>query len=95
MRHCRTSASAHAASLSAWQPLQAFGDWYAMVAAGAGGAIEWSLRFMRANAVFGMWQEMHLLPSPSARWCVCAAGAFTLSSWQGTQALLNFSFLNR
>jgi hypothetical protein len=66
-----------------------------MVTAGVGGSIEWSDRFIRAKAVMGMWQEMHLLPSLSARWCVCSVGLFTLASWQGTQALLNFSFLNR
>jgi hypothetical protein len=30
-----------------------------MDAAGAGGSMEWSLRFMRAKAVMGMWQETH------------------------------------
>jgi len=28
-----------------------------MVAGGAGGVIEWSLRFMRAKAVIGMWPD--------------------------------------
>ena len=62
-----------------------------MVAAGVGGSMEWSLRFILANEVMGMWQEMHLLPSLVAAWCVCSAGLLTLASWQGRQALLNFS----
>jgi len=75
--------------------LQAFGDLKAMVADGVGGSMEWSLLFMRAKAVMGMWQEMHLLASLSAGWCVCDVGLLTLSAWQGMQASLNFSFLNR
>ena len=30
---------------------------------GAGGSIEWSLRFIRAKEVMGMWQEIHLFPA--------------------------------
>jgi hypothetical protein len=48
--------------------LQAFGDLKAIDAAGIGGLMEWSLRSIRANSVFGMWQEMHLLPSLSGLW---------------------------
>jgi hypothetical protein len=31
-----------------------------MVAAGVGGSIEWSVLFMRAKELIGMWQEIHL-----------------------------------
>jgi hypothetical protein len=31
-----------------------------MVAEGVGGNMEWSVRFIRAKEVMGMWQEMHL-----------------------------------
>jgi len=50
-RQARTMLSAHAASLSKWHRLQALGDLYAMVAAGVGGSMEWSLRRIRANSV--------------------------------------------
>ena len=35
-----------------------------MVAAGVGGSMEWSVQFMQANAVMGMWQETHLVGAP-------------------------------
>ena len=57
--------------------------------------MEWSLRCIRANSVLGMWQEMHRLASLSAGWWLWAATFLTRSSWQGRQALLNFSFLKR
>ena len=78
--------SAQAASRSAWQTLQAFGEPSSRVAAGAGGRIEWSLRRMRANSVIGMWQSVQRVPGPSPAWCVWAAAFFTRSSWQGRQA---------
>jgi hypothetical protein len=33
-----------------------------MVAAGAGGRIEWSVLFILANDVIGMWQAMQRFP---------------------------------
>jgi hypothetical protein len=71
--------------------LQAFGDLYAMVNAGAGERMEWSVRFMRANVVMGMWHETHLLPGLPALWRVWASAFFTLFAWQGMQASFAFS----
>jgi hypothetical protein len=45
---------AHEADLSEWHKLQAFGDPNSMVAAGAGGLKEWSLRSILAKEVFGI-----------------------------------------
>jgi hypothetical protein len=76
--------------------LHAFGDLKAIVAAGEGGRIEWSVLFMRAKDVIGIWQAMHLFPVLPFLWNVCAGPLFTLSSWQGMQASLAFSSaLNR
>jgi hypothetical protein len=69
-----------------WQTLQALGELNAMVAAGVGGSIEWSLLRIRANSVVGMWQEMHLFPGLSALWRVCSVELSTLFLWQGMQA---------
>ncbi|MGD0900976.1 MAG: hypothetical protein ABR915_24350 [Thermoguttaceae bacterium] len=52
--HLRTHWSAQAASWSAWHRLQALGEWKAMVVAGVGGRIEWSLRPIAAKRVIGM-----------------------------------------
>ena len=38
------------------------GDLKAMVAAGVGGRIEWSLRPIAAKRVIGMWYAMHSFP---------------------------------
>jgi len=73
--HARILFSAQAASWSAWQALQAFGEPSSRVAAGAGGRIEWSLRRMRANSVIGMWQSVQRVPGPSPTWWVWAAAA--------------------
>jgi hypothetical protein len=59
--------------------LHAFGEVKAMVAAGVGGSIEWSLRRIRAKSVMGMWQEMHSFPGLSALWWVCSVELPTLS----------------
>ena len=71
-----------------WQRLQALGELNAMVAAGVGGSIEWSLLRMRANSVVGMWQAMHLFPGLSALWCVCSVGCSTLSFMAGHARLV-------
>ena len=53
-------------------------------------------RTMRANSVFGMWQEMQRLASLSAGCRLWLATFFTRSSWQGRHALLASSaFLKR
>jgi hypothetical protein len=74
--------------LSVWHPLQALGDPKANVAAEAGGSMEWSLRFMRAKEVMGMWHATHLLPALPSPWRVWAGAWLTRSSWHGRQALL-------
>ena len=72
------------------------GDLKAIVAAGVGGRIEWSLRRIRANSVIGMWQETQRFASLPAGWWLCAAALSTHSSWHGRHALSASSgFLKR
>ena len=53
--------------MSAWQRLQALGDLKAIVAAGVGGSMEWSVRPMAAKRVMGMWHAMQSFPLLPAR----------------------------
>src|SRR5512143_4076490 len=81
-----TAFSAQATLFFAWQIPHAFGEPNARVAAGEGGRIEWSVRTIRANSVFGMWQSVQRVPGPSPAWRVWTTAFFTRSSWQGRQA---------
>jgi len=54
--------------------------------------MEWSLRFMRANSVMGIWHETHLLPGLSASCQVWMVGLFTCAAWQGMHASFVLSF---
>ena len=57
---CRT---VHAASLSLWHRLHAFGMSCRIVFSGTGTLIEWSrIRAFRLMTVGGMWQSTHQLP---------------------------------
>ena len=68
--------SAQAASWSLWHSLQALGDLKAIVAAGIGGRIEWSVRIIAANWLIGMWQAMHESPAPAGLVVAVGGGVF-------------------
>jgi hypothetical protein len=79
--HFSTHSAAHSLVLALWQILQALGEPNRFDAAGLGGLIEWSLRFMRPNAVMGMWQSTHVGASGfSLAWCECAPISATRSA---------------